>query len=222
VGRTSILDGSIEQKNKRAEIHTYGKNRWVNRLNKGKNWCHCYTLLQFQQREEDETEDSERRKKKETIKNSSNLMLKIETAIKDSRFFCSSALLCNWEWNGFDKFLKLIRSSSHFSALQCIRDSSICSCRFGHENIKKKNPCLSRVWPGRPGPWLTLRVDRVWPGQFPACFWLRPGPATGPGRPGPESTHRAGPGLKTLLHRSQCNLSIYSITNSNIFFVIFF
>jgi ABC-type Fe3+/spermidine/putrescine transport system ATPase subunit len=104
VGRTCILDGSIEQKNKRAEIHTCGKNRWVNRgnreknrwvnrLNRGKNRCHCYTLLQFQQREEDETKDSERRKKKETIKNSSNLMLRIETAIKDSRFFCSSALL---------------------------------------------------------------------------------------------------------------------------------
>jgi hypothetical protein len=64
-------------------------------------------------------------------------MLRIETAIKDSRFFCSSALLRDWEWNGFDKFLKLIRSSSHFSALQCIRDSSLCSCHFGHENIKK-------------------------------------------------------------------------------------
>jgi hypothetical protein len=76
VGRT---DGSIGR-----------KNRWVNR---GKNRCHCYTLLQFQQREEDETENSERRKKKETIKNSSNLMLRIETAIKDSRLFCSSALL---------------------------------------------------------------------------------------------------------------------------------
>jgi hypothetical protein len=25
-------------------------------LNRGKNWCHYYTLLQFQQREEDETE----------------------------------------------------------------------------------------------------------------------------------------------------------------------
>ena len=32
----------------------------------------------------------ERRKKKETIKNSSNLMLRIKMVIKDSRFFCSS------------------------------------------------------------------------------------------------------------------------------------
>jgi len=173
VGRTCILNGSIEHKNKRAEIHTCGKNRWVNRgknrwvnrLNRGKNRCHCYTLLQFQQREEDETEDSERRKKIETIKNSSNLMLRIETAIKDSRFFCSSALLRDWEWNGFDKFLKLIRSSSHFSALQCTRDSSLCSCCFGLLIVKgqndvvssmiiykKINPGLSRVWPGWSGP----------------------------------------------------------------------
>jgi len=60
---------------------------------------------------------------------------------------------------------------------------------------KKINPGLSRVWPGRPGPGSTLRVDRVWPDQFPACFLLRPGPATGPG---PGLTRRAGPGLKTL------------------------
>jgi len=152
VGRTCILDGSIEQKNKIAEIHTCeknrwvnrgnrGKNRWINRLNRWKNQCHCYTLLQFQQREEDETEDSERRKKKETIKNSSNLMLRIETAIKDSRFFCSSALLRDWEWNGFDKFLKLIRSSSHFSALPLLLSFWPFNCkrpkrrRFVHENI---------------------------------------------------------------------------------------
>lgn len=165
MGRTCILDGSIEQKNKRAKIHICGtvgrtngsiggKNRWVNRgnrgknrlvnrLNRGKNRCHCYTLLQFQKREEDETEDGERRKKKETIKNSFNLMLRIETAIKDSRFFCSSALLRDWEWNGFDKFLKLIRSSSHFSALQCIRDSSLCSCRFGLLIVKGQNDVVS-------------------------------------------------------------------------------
>jgi len=172
VGR---IDGSID-----------GKNRWVNR---GKNQCHYYTLLQVQQREEDETEDSERRKKKETSKNSSNLMLRIETAIKNSRVFCSSALLRDWEWNGFDNFLKLIRSFSYFccSAMH----SSLCSfnCkrpkrrRFGHEDIKKINPGLSRVWPGRPGPRSTLRVDRVWPSQSLACFLLRPGPTTDPGQP---------------------------------------
>jgi hypothetical protein len=98
-------------------------------------------------------------------------------AIKDSRVFCSSALLRDWKWNGFDNFLKLIRSSSHFCCFAM--HSSLCSCRFGHEDIYKKiNPGLSRVWPGRPG-------------QFPACFLLRPGPTTDPGRP-------AGPGLKTL------------------------
>jgi hypothetical protein len=103
--------------------------------------------------------------------------------------------------------LKLIRSSSHFSALQCIRDSSLCSCHFGHENIKKINPGLSRVWPGRPGPGSTLRVDRILPSQFPAFFLLRPGPATGPGRPGPELTRRAGSGLKTL---NQSKFDIYN------------
>jgi hypothetical protein len=52
-----------------------------------------YSPASSTEREEDETEDSERRKKKETSKNSSNLMLRIEMAIKDSRVFCSSALL---------------------------------------------------------------------------------------------------------------------------------
>jgi len=146
VGR---IDGSIDGKNRWVNR---GKNRWVNRgknrwVNRGKNRCHCYTLLQVQQREEDETEDSERRKKKETSKNSSNLMLRIEMAIKDSRVFCSSALLCDWEWNGFGNFLKLIRSSSHFccSAMH----SSLCSCRFGHEDIKKNKPGSQ---PGLAGP----------------------------------------------------------------------
>ena len=90
-------------------------------------------------------------------------MLRIETAIKDSRFFCSSALLR-------DRFLKLIRSSSQFSTLQFTRDSSLCSCRFGllivkakttsfqAGEYKKKNPGLSRVWPGRPGPGSTRRA----------------------------------------------------------------
>jgi len=55
----------------------------------------------------------------------------------------------------------------------------------------KINPGLGQVCPGRLGPGSTLRVSRVWPGQFPACFLLRPGPATVPGRP-------AGPSFKTL------------------------
>jgi hypothetical protein len=60
--------------------------------------------------------------------------------------------------------------------------SSLCCCRFGHEDIKKNIPGSQ---PGLAGS--ALRGDRVWPGQFPACFWLRPGPASDPGRP-------AGPG----------------------------
>jgi hypothetical protein len=52
-----------------------------------------YSPASSTEREKDETEDSERRKKKETNKNSSNLMLRIETAIKDSRVFCSSSRL---------------------------------------------------------------------------------------------------------------------------------
>jgi hypothetical protein len=52
-----------------------------------------YSPASSTEREEDETEDSERPKKKETSKNSSNLMLRIETAIKDSRVFCSSSRL---------------------------------------------------------------------------------------------------------------------------------
>jgi len=144
-----VFDHLKSQKNKRTEKTRYipvgridvsidGKNWWVNR---GKNRCHCYTLLQVQQREEDETEDSERRKKKETSKNSSNLMLRIETAIKDSRVFCSSTLLRDWEWNGFDNFLKLIRSSSHFccSAMH----SSLCSCCFGLLIVKGQNDIVS-------------------------------------------------------------------------------
>ena len=58
-------------------------------------------------------------------------MLRIETAIKDSRFFCSSALF-------HDRFLKLIRSSSQFFTLQFTRDSSLCSCRFGLLIVKAK------------------------------------------------------------------------------------
>jgi len=44
------------------------------------------------------------------------------------------------------------------------------------------------------------RVDRVSPSQFPSGFLPPPGPVPGPGRPGPGSTRRAGPGFKTLLN----------------------
>ena len=55
---------------------------------------------------------------------------------------------------------------------------------------KKK---IDRVSPGFD------RVDQVSPGQFPSGFLPPPGPVPGLGRPGPGSTRRAGPGLKTLL-----------------------
>jgi len=66
---------------------------------------------------------------------------------------------------------------------------------------KKNWPGLTRVWPGGPGPGLIRRVDRVSPGQFPSGFLPPPGPVPGPGRPGPGSTRRAGPGFKTLTKR---------------------
>ena len=58
--------------------------------------------------------------------------------------------------------------------------------------IKKK---IGRVSPGFDR---VDRVDRVFPGQFPSGFLPPPGPVPGPGRPGPGSTRRAGPGFKTL------------------------
>ena len=146
VGRT---DGSIEG----TEGRTDGSTDWT----EGR--IDATVILSCNFNRGKKMKQSERRKKKEIIKNSSNLMLRIETAINDSRFFCLSTLLCDWEWNGFDKFLKLIRSSSHFSALQCLWFVSLLLSfwpfrhRFGHKNIYKKiNPGLSRVWPGRPGP----------------------------------------------------------------------
>jgi hypothetical protein len=49
--------------------------------------------------------------------------------------------------------------------------------------LKKRRSSLSRVYPGRLGPKLTRRVDRVSPGQFLDGFWLGPGPVPCPGRP---------------------------------------
>jgi hypothetical protein len=59
--------------------------------------------------------------------------------------------------------------------------------------IKKKKSAVSHT--GLTGS----RVDRVSPGQFPRGFLPPPGPVPGPGRPGPGSTRRAGPGFKTLI-----------------------
>ena len=64
---------------------------------------------------------------------------------------------------------------------------------------KKERSGLSRVYPGRPGSGSTRQVDRVLQGQLPSGFLLRPGPVLGPGWPGPGSTHRAGPGFKTMV-----------------------
>jgi len=63
----------------------------------------------------------------------------------------------------------------------------------------KKKPGHNRVYPGLPGPGSTLRVDRVLPGQLPCGFLLRLGLVSCPGRLGSRSTHRAGPGFKTML-----------------------
>jgi len=160
VGRT---DGSTEE----TEGRTDGSTNWT----EGR--IDATVILSCNFNRGKKMKQSERRKKREIIKNSSNLMLRIETAINDSRFFCSSTLLHDWEWNGFDKFLKLIRFSSHFSALQCSWFVSLLlsfwpfNCkrpkrrRFGHKNIKKNKPgsqpglagpAGSRVNPlGRPG-----------------------------------------------------------------------
>jgi len=63
--------------------------------------------------------------------------------------------------------------------------------------VAKQNKVGSQ--PGLPGSGSTRRVNRVSPGQIPSCFLLKPGPALGPGRPGPGLTRRAGPGFKTML-----------------------
>ena len=60
--------------------------------------------------------------------------------------------------------------------------------------IKKK---LTGSHPGLAGR-TGSRVDRVSPGQFLSWFLPQPGLVPGPGRPGPGSTRRAGPGFKTL------------------------
>ena len=66
--------------------------------------------------------------------------------------------------------------------------------RFKAFYIKKKETGFQPGLPWSPG----FRVGRVSPGQLPTGFLLRPGPVPGPGRPGPGSTRRAGPGFKTM------------------------
>jgi len=83
-----------------------------------------------------------------------------------------------------------------------------------------KTPGLVRVCPGRPGHGVdpvfssgfarvarvmgsTRRVDRVLPGCCPRRFFSKPGPVQ---PPGPGSTRRAGPGLKTM-HYSMAHVN---------------
>jgi len=80
---------------------------------------------------------------------------------------------------------------------------------FNDSENKKK---LTGSHPGLAG-WTGSRVDRVSPGQFPSGFLPQPGPVPGPGRPGPGSTRRAGPGFKTLLHAAAESLFLKSLTH---------
>jgi len=52
---------------------------------------------------------------------------------------------------------------------------------------------------GRPAESTGFQVNRVSSGQLLNGFLLRPGPVPSPGRPGPGSTHRAGPSFKTVI-----------------------
>jgi hypothetical protein len=80
--------------------------------------------------------------------------------------------------------------SSAFWHFRMIKTTS-----FNDLQLKNK---LTESHPGLTG-WTGSRVDRVSPGQFPSGFLPSPGPVPGPGRPGPGSTCRAGPGLKKLV-----------------------
>jgi hypothetical protein len=90
---------------------------------------------------------------------------------------------------------------------------------FNELQLKKNWSSLTRVWPGGPGLRSTRQGDRVSLGQFPSGFLPSPWPVPGPGRPGPRSTRRASPGLKTLGKNrlvSYLNTYILSIGNLNI------
>jgi hypothetical protein len=72
----------------------------------------------------------------------------------------------------------------------------------------ESHPGLVRVCPGHTGHGLTHRVDRVLPGRCTGRSFDKPEPVQPPGRPGPETTRRAGPGLITMVLLS----SIISVT----------
>ena len=81
---------------------------------------------------------------------------------------------------------------------------------FFHENIEYiyywvSNPTFEKKKtgsrpgsPGSPG----FRVTRIWPGCCHSRSFIKPGPVQPPGRPGPGSTCRTGPGLITVFRRS--------------------
>jgi hypothetical protein len=60
--------------------------------------------------------------------------------------------------------------------------------------------------PGLPGSW----VDRVLPCCCTGLFFNKPGPVQPPSWPGPGSTRRAGPGLKTMLFCDTKTLYFYT------------
>jgi hypothetical protein len=81
-----------------------------------------------------------------------------------------------------------------------------CLQRFGILDGKKRRRLMTvkikkKVTGSHSGlaRWTGSRVDRVSPAQFPSGFLPKPGLVPGPGRPGPRSTCRTGPGFKTLI-----------------------
>jgi len=76
----------------------------------------------------------------------------------------------------------------------------------------ESHPGLARVCQGHPGHGLTRRVERFLPGRCTGRSFDKPGPVQPPGRPGPGSTRRAGPGLITM---GWCRKTSY-ITNHSL------
>ena len=94
--------------------------------------------------------------------------------------------------SSFDCFvLLLLRFSVWLYVFRVIKRRRLMTGR-----VKKK---VTGSHPGLAG-WTGSRVDPSGrPGQFPSGFWPPPGPVPCPGRPGPWSTRRAGPGFKTMI-----------------------
>ena len=105
--------------------------------------------------------------------------------------------LCDWIWNCF--YLLSLSAILHPSSFICIvltLKGQNQRRRFPAVYIQKNKEAGSQSGlSGSPG----FRVDRVSPGQLLGGFLLRPEPVSGPGRPGPGSTRRAGPGFETMV-----------------------